>query len=88
MADGNTATLTGVAGELRWSYLPAATLGAWTLTSGATGRTLTAAILTSDAYRITQAPLHFRFGRRTWPVIEVHVTDDGRLTARLGPQEV
>lgn len=84
----NNASLTGAGGSIKWAYHVAAELGEWTLISGATGRVLSAAVTSSDAFRVTQAPLRFTVPMRrwAWPIESLQIVD-GRLTARLGPQE-
>jgi hypothetical protein len=84
-------TVHGTAGEVRWGYYPAATVGAWTITAGSKGGTLTAAVTSSDLYRLRQPALRFTITRQdgrswSWPITELAVAD-GTLTASLGPQE-
>jgi hypothetical protein len=83
-------TVKGVTGELRWGYLSAATLDAWTVTKCPGPWSLTARIVTSDALRIAQRPLVFvaphQGGAWRWPILDLQVTD-GALTASLGPRE-
>jgi len=83
----NSAVFTGLEAEVRWGYLPAAALGAWTLTTDALGRRLAAVVTRADAFRVTQQPLRFCSGGRSWPILELSIAD-GRATARLGPQEI
>lgn len=48
----------GVTGELRWSYLTAASFGPYRLDTHADGTArLTARVVSVDAFRATQAPL-------------------------------
>lgn len=86
MQHANSATLTGDGGEIRWAYYPVATLGPWTLTMGDSRRVLTGAVVSVQMTRVNQTPLTFVYGRRTWPVESLSIAD-GRVTARLGPQE-
>lgn len=55
----NTIVVRGVAGEIRWAYHKAATLGAWTIESGR----LTATVDSADAFKMTQQPLTFSVQR-------------------------
>ncbi len=81
--------LGGARAELQWGYHRAATLAAWALVD----RSLTADVVGTDTFRITQRPLVLvvdRPGRRRpawrWPVLSLAIAD-GVLTATLGPQE-
>lgn len=80
-------TITGVQGTLWWSHYAAATLHPWTLVRDGGVWTLTATVVTVDAYRASQRPLTFVTpnGCR-WPVIELQMTGVS-LTAMLGPME-
>ena len=51
-------TAKGLAGEVRWVYLPAVTFGPWSFvpSDGKTG-TLTAQIVSVDEFRMQQRPL-------------------------------
>jgi hypothetical protein len=59
----NKVTIRGQAGEVRWGYYPAASLGPWTVE----GDTLTAAIVSVDEFRASQRPLSFVVNRQTGP---------------------
>ncbi len=83
--------ITGVTASLRWGYTQAATLGAWTTKKREDGKwSLSAAVLTSDTFKVAQRPLVFEAphakGAWRWPVLELQVVD-GSLTATLGPHE-
>ena len=83
--------ITGVSSSLRWGYTSAATLGAWTVTKREDGKwSLSAAVLTSDAFRVAQRPLVFEAphakGAWRWPVLELQAVN-GSITATLGPHE-
>ena len=82
--------VTGVSGLLKWGYYEAATVGAWTLTSEAGVRTLSATLVKSDAFRVSQRPLRFVATRddASWvlPVTELQI-EGASLTAVLGPRE-
>ena len=87
----NAFTFHGQEGELLWGYLPAASLGPWTFTADHAGGDLTAQVKDADTFRTSQPFLTFRVVRQNasvwiWPVQSLHIAD-GRLTARLGPQE-
>lgn len=84
-------TLTGHAGEVRWSYHRAASLGAWTLKADGDAIALTAAVRHMDVYRISQRPVTFVVPRQKgpawcWPITSLQIAD-GTLSASLGPQE-
>jgi hypothetical protein len=83
-------TVRGASAWLRWGYAQAATLRAWTVTREADAWTLSAAVVTTDAFRLSQQPLVFvaphQGGSWRWPVESLQITD-GTLVARLGPKE-
>lgn len=86
--------LTAIRGKdasLKWEYYPAADLRNWTITSDEGGRTLTATVLQSDAYRLSQRPLVFAArhpkGTWKWSVLELQISG-ASLTAKLGPREI
>lgn len=76
--------LSGFTGEVRWSYLVAATFGPWTLTN----HELSGQIVSCDEYRITQKPLIVvvRIGRQelSYPVVQVQQQTDEQLVITLG----
>lgn len=79
-------TMTGRSARLKWGYYEAAELGPWSLvghTHG--GGTLTATIVSSDALRVTQAPLTFVHPNGTWewPILTLQITNHA-LTAEVG----
>jgi hypothetical protein len=87
----NTFTARGVAGDVRWSYHKAAALGSWTMTTGAEGITLTASVLSADAFKVSQRPLTFTVSRPNgvtwrWPIDTLQISGT-EFTATLGPQE-
>lgn len=60
---------TGTTGQVRWSYLPALTFGAWQFSgSGKTGTLTSAQVLDCDEFRLTQEPLVVvvPMGRAEW----------------------
>lgn len=75
---------------LRHGYHVAGTLGAWTVTKTEHGWTLTASVLTSDAFRVSQRPLAFVAKHQTglwcWPITTLQMTG-ASLSAELGPME-
>jgi len=83
-------TVRGVDARLVWGYLPAGTLGAYTVTRESGRWTLTATVVTSDAFRVAQHPLAFvaphTHGAWRWPIATLSIVD-GTLTASLGPPE-
>jgi hypothetical protein len=87
----NSFAARGAAGVVRWSYHTAASLGPWTMALGPEGITLTASVLSSDAFKVSQQPLTFMVVRPNgvtwrWPIQSLQI-DSGSLTASLGPQE-
>jgi len=83
----NELSMTGTAAVVKWGYREAAVIGSWSLTGHAGGGgSLTATILSSDAFRVTQAPLTFVHpnGKWTWPIVNLQITDH-TLNAELGP---
>ncbi len=87
----NTFVFRGEAAELRWGYHPAAVLTDWTMTpQGASSLTVTARVVSSDAFRVSQHPIVFTVPRQIadwkWPVRSLQIAN-GALTAELGPQE-
>jgi hypothetical protein len=81
--DKSTFTFTGTTAEIRWAYYPAAQLSSWTMTAGGA---LTATVLSSDEYRMAQAPLTFVVPRPTtqwvWKINTLQLTGS-TLTASL-----
>lgn len=62
-------TATGTSGHIRWSYLPAATFGAWTFAgSGPRGTLTTSQVLDVNEFRLEQSPLVIvvPMGRAEW----------------------
>lgn len=80
----------GPAGEVRWGYHTAGAVGPWMITRDAGVLQLSASLIESNAYRISQRPLAFAVphsqGMWRWPILELQI-QDGALTARLGPME-
>jgi hypothetical protein len=83
-------TMTGAEGELRQGYFVAATLGAWSFTGTKAGGTVTGAVLSSSAFRLTQPDLMFvvpfSSGRLRWPIQAMQIVD-GQLHATVGERE-
>lgn len=88
----STVTVRGVAGALYWGYYLAGTVKAWTATRSATNPhgTITATIVTLDAYRATQRPMMFvvshQHGSWRWPIVDLQIAEGG-MTAQLGPPQ-
>ena len=81
------AQLTGVQGRLERGYFVAATIEGYTVTQHDGQWSLTAKLVTADAYQLTQRPLMFVAGPRDtwrWAVLTCTVTN-GRLSAQLAP---
>lgn len=84
----NKITLKGSAAQVKYGYLPAAELGAWTLD----GPTLSAHVLSHDAFRISQSPLTFVVKRPkglpwVWAIDTYTIAHDGTFTASVRAQE-
>lgn len=80
-------TMRGSAAEIRWSYHRAADLGAWSID----GWHLSATVVASDPFRLSQQPLSFvvvrpNGARWKWMLSEVTVTAD-TLRAQLHAEE-
>lgn len=78
----NKVVFRGAAGEVRWAYHRAAEVGAWTLE----GSQLSARLLSSDTFRLSQQPLTFVVprpqGAWRWPITSLS-TDGQSITATL-----
>lgn len=84
-------TLNGADGSLRWGYHHAAALGAYTVTKiDALSWSLTATVLSSDAFRVSRRPLVFvaphEKGSWKWPIVSLQI-EGAQLSAVLGPME-
>lgn len=87
----NTFTFKGPVGEVRWSYHTAATLKDWTLSVEQGVSRLTAQVVSSDAFRVSQQPLTFVVPRSSgpawrWPIQSLQVSGPS-VVATLGPPE-
>lgn len=84
-------TVSGAKGSIKWAYHEAATLGAWTVTTVEGTRTLSAAIVSSNASRVSQRPLVFVVPHATgvwrWPIVGELQIQGAQLSAVLGPRE-
>ena len=82
----NKVTMRGQAGEVRWAYHSAATVGQWELF----GSTLTATLVTADSYRLAQAPLTFVVprpqGAWRWSLLDARV-DGQSLSATVSTED-
>jgi hypothetical protein len=80
-------TIRGPAGEVRWGYHIAASLGAWTVVDDR----LTATVVSADDFKVSQRPLTFIVHRpsgRTWSWNVGSLQMAGEtLTAVLAPVE-
>lgn len=84
-------TIHGPSARICWSYRPAATLGPWDLTADETGTRLTAQIVTSEPFALTQQGLTFRWRRASgkearWPILSLQIAG-GTVSAQLGAEE-
>ena len=87
----NSFVFRGEAAELRWGYHPAAVVKDWTMTpQDASSVSVTAHVVSSDAYRVSQRPIVFTVPRPTsvwrYPVLSLQIVGQ-TLTAVLGPPE-
>jgi hypothetical protein len=87
---GSSITIKGVEGSLRWSYHQAATLRDYVVTKTPEGWTLSATVVSSDTFRVSQRPLVFvathAQGAWRWSVQSLQI-EGASLTAMLGPKE-
>ena len=78
-------TLTGSAGTLRWAYHQAADVGAWSLTSDASGGDLHGAIVRANDSVLARADTLIFYARGVrWPIISWTI-EGTRLSARVVP---
>lgn len=80
----------GVTGEVKWSYMTAAIFGPWRIETTPDGAVLDGNIVSFDKYRISKEGLTVSVtvgrSRLVYPVVRIHVHNDGTLTAHLGPR--
>lgn len=81
----------GPEGHVRWAYHKAASLRSWVVQVEPSKSTLTATVVSTDAFAVSQSPLTFVVPRPKgqpwrWPIISLQIADTS-LTATLGPQE-
>lgn len=79
----------GVHGQIRWHYLPAAEVHAFTVDRDESGAlTLQCHVSHADDYKLAQSPLTFvvtlRRGAWHWPITQVLGYRDHAFAARLG----
>lgn len=85
-------TIAGTQGSLRWGYLEAASLSAWTLTrlEQGVGFRFSATATRVNTVRCTQSPLMLVVphpkGQWRWPVQTLRI-EGASLTGTLGPKE-
>lgn len=82
------AHITGVVGQIKWSYYVAAAINGYTVTRSETGAwRLSGTVVLSDAFKLAQRPLMFvaphAKGEWRWPIIELDVGAN-QLQAILG----
>jgi len=82
--------ITGVVGQVKWGYYMAGAINGYRVDRTATGWTLAATLVVSDAFKLAQRPLTFvapfKTGEWRWPIVEL-VIRDGSLSATLGKLE-
>lgn len=79
----NSLTFGGATASLMWGYHQAAVLGPWTITAD----TLTATVVSADAFRTSQPALRFRVSRSSgvpweWRIADLNIAGSS-LSARL-----
>lgn len=84
-------TIGGLSAVIKWGYHEAASLGKWDLSARETGGDLTAKVVSSKDFELSQPVLKFCVMRQNgpawkWPVLSLWIAD-GTLHAQLGPQE-
>jgi hypothetical protein len=83
-------TLKAARAVVRWHYHQAAALQTCLITKAAEGWTLSAAIRSTDAFRVSQRPLVCEVPHATgvwrWPIVSLQI-EGASLTATLGPKE-
>jgi hypothetical protein len=83
-------SITGVVGQIKWSYYVAAAINGYTVERIADQWKLRATVVLSDAFKLSQRPLMFvapfQQGEWRFPIVSCDV-HDGQLTATLGPPE-
>lgn len=83
-------SITGVVGSIKWAYYTAAAINNYTVTRSDAAWTLSATVVLSDAFKLSQRPLRFvaphAHGEWAWPILTIQLAD-GALTATLGPPE-
>jgi hypothetical protein len=85
--------ITGVVGQIKWSYYVAAAINGYTVTRTPENTwRLRGTVVLSDAFKLAKQPLMFVAPHRLggvdgewrWPILEMEMAD-GSLTAKLGP---
>lgn len=78
--------LKGVVGQIKWSYYVAAAINGYTVSRVGEQWKLTATVVASDAFKLSQTPLLFvalhERGDWRWPIVGYELTQ-GMLTAQL-----
>lgn len=93
------ALITGVVGQVKWSYYVAAAINGYSVSRGMDGAwSLRGTVVMSDAFKMAQTPLTFvapvRLGKPPddqptewrWPIVSAEVVN-GTIIARLGPPD-
>lgn len=86
MAGGS---ITGVVGQVKWSYYTAAAINGYVVTRSTDNRwSLRGTIVLADAFKLSQRPLVFvaptQKGDMRWPIVDIQIAK-GEVTAQLGP---
>jgi hypothetical protein len=84
-------SITGVVGQIKWSYYTAAAINGYRITRCPGGNwTLRGRVVAAVAFKLSQRPLMFvaphTQGEWRWPIVECEL-QDGVVTARLGALE-
>jgi hypothetical protein len=84
-------SINGVKAVVRWGYYNAAAIQGYTVTRKGQEWSVRAAVVISDAFKLSQRPLMFVApydkGSWRWPILEITRFEQGSLSARLGPPE-
>jgi hypothetical protein len=85
-------SITGVVGQIKWSYYVAAALNDYTVTRSETGEwRLSGTVVLSDAFKLAQRPLMFvaphAKGEWRWPILDLDLGAN-QVRARLGAPDL
>lgn len=82
-------TVRGLVGQVMWGYHLAGSVSQWTVSKSDGAWSLSATVVSSDAFRLSQRPLVFvaphKDGAWRWPIVSLQI-EGAALTAQLGPK--